>query len=185
MWAKFELECQLRISIYFNSNFKVTCKNEGFKCLFFKSHFEERILEFVLYHSPLYFALFLIKIVNLLASLNSLESTFCNKITKHVSKWFILTPQNNNNSNNNSKCKVHQSKACFLNTIHLGILGALISLVSATKWLQLIVKLNFVLISPNLWRVKWAAKLRKTELEAIIVFSLNQTYWCQVLFKVM
>ena len=32
-WAKFELECLLLVSIYFNSTFKVTCKNgENIRC---------------------------------------------------------------------------------------------------------------------------------------------------------
>ena len=31
-WAKFELEGQLIISIYFNSKFKVTCNNKDVKC---------------------------------------------------------------------------------------------------------------------------------------------------------
>ena len=37
-WAKFELECLLKIFTYFNSKFKVTCNNEDF-LIFFSSKF--------------------------------------------------------------------------------------------------------------------------------------------------
>lgn len=54
-WAKFELECLLIIFIYFNSKFKVTCKNEDFECRCIKTHFEEKSLKFVLFQSPFCF----------------------------------------------------------------------------------------------------------------------------------
>ena len=44
-WAKFELECLLMISIYFNSIFKVTCKNGDFECQYIRTHSEEKSSE--------------------------------------------------------------------------------------------------------------------------------------------
>ena len=37
-WAKFELKCLLLIFIYFNSKFKVTCKNSDFECRYIRTH---------------------------------------------------------------------------------------------------------------------------------------------------
>ena len=54
-WAKFDLEYLLTIFIYFNSKFKVTCKNEDFECRCIKTHFEEKSLKFVLFQSPFCF----------------------------------------------------------------------------------------------------------------------------------
>ena len=55
-WAKFELECLLMIFIYFNSKFKVTCKNEDFECQCIKTHFEKKVSN--LYSFSRHFAFF-------------------------------------------------------------------------------------------------------------------------------
>ena len=41
-WARFELECLVLIFIYFNSKFKVTCKNGDFECRYIRTHSEEK-----------------------------------------------------------------------------------------------------------------------------------------------
>ena len=40
--AKFELECLILMFIYFNSNFKVTCKDGVFECSYIRTHLEKR-----------------------------------------------------------------------------------------------------------------------------------------------
>ena len=104
-WVKFELECLLLIFIYFNSIFKVTCKNGIFVCQYIRTHSEENRVKFLTLHSP--FCLFLIKRRYL-----NLESTSLEKNIRCASKWFILTQRMQNPEFVHLKCVTYNQFLC-------------------------------------------------------------------------
>ena len=51
MLRKISVGMFLIILIYFNANFKVTCKDDDSECRFIKTYFKEKCLKFVLFQS--------------------------------------------------------------------------------------------------------------------------------------
>ena len=88
----------LLIFLYFNSKFKVTCKNENFDldCRCIKAHIEANSLKFALCQLPFCFFSYPNRPLNAFQIVHS--------------------------SPNGAKFRVCQSQACFLYTNHLGIL---------------------------------------------------------------
>ena len=141
-WAKFELECLLLIFIYFNSKFKVTCKNGDFKLNAGTSeHIPKKIcLKFLTLHLP--FCLFPHQnIFTWLPGLNTLESYF---FWWNYQMHFKMVHSNPRKA----KSRVCQSHVCYLHTTHSSVLK----------------------ISPNVQQMQMTQAHDNTEIQIMVIF---------------
>ena len=107
--------CLLLIFIYFNSKFKVTCKNRDFEYLYIRTHSKKKnkknkqfLIDFC------HFAFSHLNAATTLLSwvLWNLQCTSLDETSRYVSRLFILA---------HTKSRVCQFQVCYLHTIHLGV----------------------------------------------------------------
>ena len=102
-WAKFELECLLLIFIYFNSKFKVTCKNRDFEYRYIRTPSKEKM--FKIFNKT--FAILPFSHHKTLTKLPSWvlwRLPLLMKPSRCTSQWFILTQRMQNLEFVNLKC---------------------------------------------------------------------------------
>ena len=111
-WANFELECLLLIFIYFNSKFKVTCKNGDFKCQCTRTHSKETMSKI----SNITFPILPFSHQNTSTKLPSLILRSLLLLMKPSD-----TLQTHSNPKN-AKSRVCQCQVCYLHTTHSSVL---------------------------------------------------------------